>query len=49
MPTPGVRADANIANATIASRTSFFMSLVSFPLLTYVGKLSTILAVTLPV
>ena len=44
-----VRADANSANAIIASRTNFFMGTVSFPLLTYVSKLSTILTVTIPV
>jgi hypothetical protein len=45
---PVVRADANNAKATIASKKSFFMGAVSFPLLAYVSKLSTILAVTLP-
>ena len=45
---PVVRADANNAKATIASKKSFFMGTVSFPLLAYVSKLSTILAVTLP-
>jgi hypothetical protein len=49
-----VRADANTANAIIASRTSFFMgsSFLSTAFATnflYVSKLSTILCGTLPV